>query len=414
MAADNKNKPMTDTPCQDEFQDIRPYNDGEFPAALARLLDAPEFADTLLSIRHPVLSRYFGKWLRPYIRRILHKNFDSFRCVKDLQVEIGEQMELMLAKSDSTFSVSGIDNLDKNQAYLYISNHRDIAMDPAFVNLSLFKHGMDTVRIAIGDNLLSKPFATDLMRLNKSFIVRRSATGKREKLQALTHLSRYIRHSLLVDGASIWIAQREGRAKDGIDRTEPALLKMLSLGKARGESFAQGMAPLNIVPVAISYMFDPCDRDKARELHQRRTTGSYQKAKHEDLKSLYNGIVGDKGAVHVAYGQPVTMVNDPDELALQMDRQILANYWLHPTNLIAWEKLHGGDDRLAALKAKFPTCDWQDVEAKLLARVAGEAPGVRQVFLEAYANPVQSRFNLDGNNFDGNNLEGRTGGEQLA
>lgn len=386
---------MSDTEKLDEFHDIRPYNDNEVPAVMNRLMDDPELADTLLSIRHPVLFRYFAWGLRPYIRRILHKRFDAIRCVNDLQLLIGEQMELMLEKSETTFTASGLDRLEKGRAYLFISNHRDIAMDPAFVNLSLFRLGMDTVRIAIGDNLLSKPFTSDLMRLNKSFIVKRSATGRREKLAALTQLSRYIRHSLRVDSSSVWIAQREGRAKDGLDRTETALLKMLSLAKTGDQGFAEVIAELNIVPVAVSYMFDPCDLDKARELHQRRTTGDYKKSRFEDLKSLYKGIVGYKGAVHVAYGQVVTPVADADALAAQIDRQILGNYWLHPTNLIAWQRLNGPDTRIAQLKARFGGCDWKATEDKLMARVAHETEGVRRIFLEAYANPVQSRFDLE-------------------
>ncbi|MFA5631875.1 MAG: 1-acyl-sn-glycerol-3-phosphate acyltransferase [Porticoccaceae bacterium] len=386
---------MSDSDTLDEFHDIRPYNDDEVPGVIARLMGDRELLDTLLSIRHPVLFRYFAWAIRPWLRKALHQRFDAIRSVDDLQMLIGEQMELMLKKSATPATSSGLDGLAESSSHLFISNHRDIAMDPAFVNLTLFKHGLDTVRIAIGDNLLSKPFATDLMRLNKSFIVKRSVTGRREKLNALTKLSRYIRHSILRDGVSIWIAQREGRAKDGVDRTETALLKMLGLGKEKGQTFQDAIAELNVVPVVISYMFDPCDLDKARELHQRRTTGTYKKMPHEDLTSLYKGIVGYKGAVHVAYGKVVTATADDEALARQIDRQIIANYWLHPTNLIAWERLNGPDPRVASLKATFTGCDWHAVEQQLMARVAGETEAVRQIFLECYANPVQSRFDLE-------------------
>jgi len=386
---------MSETAVLDEFHDIRPYNDDEVPGVIARLMNDRELLDTLLSIRHPALFRYLAWAVRPLLRKKLHKRFDAVRTVNDLQMLIGEQMELMLKKSGTPVTSSGLDGLAKTKSHLFISNHRDIAMDPAFVNLTLFKHGLDTVRIAIGDNLLSKPFATDLMRLNRSFIVKRSVTGRREKLTALTKLSRYIRNSIINDGVSIWIAQREGRAKDGVDRTETALLKMLGLGKEKGQSFQDAITELNIVPVAVSYMFDPCDLDKARELYQRRTTGTYKKLPHEDLVSLYKGIVGYKGAVHVAYGDVVTTTTDDEELARQIDRQIIANYWLHPTNLVAWERLHGPDPRIATLKANFGHCDWRSVEQQLMGRVAGETEAVRQIFLECYANPVQSRFDLE-------------------
>ena len=382
---------MTHTEELDEFTDIRPYNDREVPAVIDRLMDDPELADTLLSIKYPRLSKYLSWALRPLIRRLLHREFDSIRCVRDLQLLIGEQMEKMLANARTPFTVSGLDQLGDDRAYLFISNHRDIAMDPAFVNLALYRHGMDTVRIAIGDNLLSKPWSSDLMRLNKSFIVRRSISNRREKLKALTTLSRYIRHSLTEDGSHIWIAQREGRAKDGLDRTDTALIKMLSLAREKGQDFAESMAAVNLVPVSISYMYDPCDLDKALELHQRTTTGEYRKSEHEDLLSIYKGIVGYKGAVHLAFGTPISGCADDEEMAREVDRQVLTHYHLHPTNLLAWEKLNGSDPRVDAMKAEHD-CNWQAVEQELMARVVRRPEAVRQIFLAMYANPVQSRM----------------------
>lgn len=378
----------------DEFDDIRPYEGDEFSKAKGRLLDDPEFADTLLSIKYPRLSRYFSWALRPYIRRILHREFDTVANVRDLQLLIGKQLESLLTKSGSRLTVSGLDQLQKDRAYLFISNHRDIAMDPAFVNLSLHRYSMETVRIAIGDNLLTKPFSSDLMRLNKSFIVRRSATGRREKLRTLTTLSRYIRHSLVVDGSHVWIAQREGRAKDGLDRTETALIKMLALSKERQQSFAEAMEQLHIVPVSISYMFDPCDLDKARELYLRRTQGVYEKSAHEDLLSLYKGIVGNKEAIHLSFGQVVHGCDSADQLAEELDRQIIGGYRLHATNLISWELLHGRHPRIDALKVEIDV-NWRGVTDRLMARLKDESEGVRQVFLEMYANPVQSFLDLE-------------------
>ena len=384
---------MTHTEEVDEFTDIRPYNDSEVPAVMNRLMDDPELADTLLSIKYPRLSRYFSWALRPALRRVLHREFDNIRRVRDLQMLIGEQMENMLARSNTPFTVSGLDRLDRDRAYLFMSNHRDIAMDPAYVNLALHRHDMDTVRIAIGDNLLTKPWASDLMRLNKSFIVKRSVTGRREKLKALTTLSRYIRQSLLEDGSHIWIAQREGRAKDGLDRTDTALLKMLSLGRERGQGFTESMDQLNLVPVSISYMYDPCDLDKAVELFTRRETGEYRKSAHEDLLSIYKGIVGYKGAVHLAVGEVITGFADDEELAEEVDRQVLGNYRLHPTNLLAWEKLYGADPRVDNLKSAHD-CDWRAVEKAFLYRVAGQSEAVRDIFLAMYANPVQSKLDV--------------------
>jgi 1-acyl-sn-glycerol-3-phosphate acyltransferase len=385
---------MTSSTAIHEFDDIRPYHDGEVRPVMQRLMADPELADTLVSMKHPRAPRWLRPFLRPFVRRILHREFDAIDTVRQLQELIGVHMRAMLRRTGTDFSVSGIEHVAPGGAYLFVSNHRDIAMDPAFVNLALDEHGRDTVRIAIGDNLLTKPFTSDLIRLNKSFIVKRSVTGRREKFKALTSLSRYIRHSILEDHSNVWIAQREGRAKNGIDRTETALIKMLTLGRPKDESFGDAIARLNIVPVAISYQFDPCDLDKARELYAWRTTGAYEKGEHEDLASIYKGIVGDKGRVHVAFGEPLPAgFGDDEDVAAYLDNQIITHYRLQATNLIAWEKRHGRHPEVDGWKAALD-CDWGDLEARLMARVAGEPAEVRDIFLDSYANPVQSRLDL--------------------
>ncbi len=231
---------------------------------------------------------------------------------------------------------TGLDKLDPNQSCLFVSNHRDIAMDPAMVNWCLYQEKMGTVRIAIGDNLLKKPCATELMRLNKSFIVKRSAKGPRELMKSLGLLSSYISHSPET-GNNIWIAQKEGRAKDGNDKTDPAILKMFYMeGRKRKQSFEDFMSGLNIVPVAISYENDPCDVAKAEELHQKATTGSYEKGEFEDIESIVQGIVGEKRRIHISFGDVITNAPEtPEELALEIDRQITQNYHLFPANYIA-------------------------------------------------------------------------------
>ncbi|HEY8385157.1 MAG TPA: 1-acyl-sn-glycerol-3-phosphate acyltransferase [Porticoccaceae bacterium] len=385
---------MVDSAELHEFDDIRPYHDSEVPGVMARLIADREMADTILSMMYPRAARPLGWLLRPLVRRALRRAFGDISTVRDFQLLVEEHFQAMLTKDGTRFTVSGIERLSPTGAHLFISNHRDIAMDPAFVNLALHTHGRDTVRIAIGDNLLSKPFATDLMRINKSFIVKRSTTGRREKLAALTTLSRYIRHSIRSDNTSVWIAQREGRAKNGVDRTETALVKMLALGRERGTSFGEAIAELNVVPVSIAYCFDPCDVDKARELHERQITGQYRKKPHEDLASIYKGIVGAKGHVHVAFGEPLaTPPADDDELAGWLDRQIVGHYHLQPTNIIAWRRLHGTDPRVDAWASRIDA-DWDSLESALLTRVTGEQGGVVQQFLSAYAAPVQSLLEL--------------------
>lgn len=377
-----------------EFDDIRPYYDSEVPDVLARLAIDREFIDTLMSIKYRRLGRWMPWLMRPLISRVLRKAFAKIDNVRDFQEAVGTSMANLLRNIGTEVTVSGLEKLDPDSAYLYISNHRDIAMDPAFVNFVLYHNGRDTVRIAIGDNLLTKDFTSDLMRINKSFIVKRSPVGRREKLTALVQLSRYIRFSLLEERASVWIAQREGRAKDGVDKTEKALLKMLSLSKTREQSFAEAIRELKVVPVAISYELDPLDEAKAKELYTRQTAGAYEKEAHEDLLSIYQGIVGRKGAVHVTFGDPLDgSIDTPEAMAEAVDRQIIGNYHLQPTNLIAFQKLEGDSPQLAHWKAQHP-CDWARKTRAFEGRILAMPEAYRDIVLNMYANPVRSKLKL--------------------
>ncbi len=251
-------------------------------------------------------------------------------------------------------------------------------MDPALVNYGLHITGHRTVRIAIGDNLLKKPCATELMKLNKSFIVKRSAKGPREMMKALGTLSGYIKHSLDT-GNSIWIAQKEGRAKDGNDFTDPAILKMFHVeGRKQKMEFADYVKSLRIVPVSIAYENDPCDIAKARELYEKATHGKYEKAEFEDIESIIQGIVGDKGRVHVAFGSVIDQTFEtPEALADEIDRQIHENYQLYPINLLA-----AGEESEDITPA---------VRAKLNEKLAQLPEGAHAYLLDSYANPVRNR-----------------------
>src|SRR5690606_21699899 len=293
------------------------------------------------------------------------------------------------------FTVSGLDQLGEQQPWLFMSNHRDIALDPAFVNYALYHNGHETVRIAIGDNLLSKPFAADLMRLNKSFIVKRSTKGPRQMLAAYKQLSSYIRHSIEVDRNPIWIAQREGRAKDGLDRTEPAIIKMLTISLGKQESFSALINQLHIVPVAICYELDPCDAAKAKELYERDTQGEYQKGEHEDLRSIGLGISGEKGDVHVSFGTPLSgEFASPDAVAEAVDAQIIDRYVLHPTNFFAYQMLYGNTPDLpcGALAEKFDAGAWVAIGVKFRARIDAMPAEHRPYALGIYANPIVSKL----------------------
>ena len=195
------------------FNDIRPYNNDEVRPVIDRLLTDDEFVDAIAFLQLPDWLKGVKRYLRPLVRRRLTSELKYVRTVEDLQKKIERYLGDTIERTTLSWEISGLDKLNKQSAYLFVSNHRDISMDPAFVNWSLHTNNHSTLRIAIGDNLLTKPFASDLMRLNKCFIVNRSATAPREKLKAAKLLSQYIRYSIQDDAENIWIAQREGRAR---------------------------------------------------------------------------------------------------------------------------------------------------------------------------------------------------------
>lgn len=243
-------------PPVNDFEAIRPYNDDEVVETLARLVRNDEFIDTITRYRLPKLARFSPRVARALARYGLKRAVRDIHSVSDFQDHIAHYMDRMIQNTTETFTVEGLEHLDYQKAYLFIGNHRDIALDPAFVNYALYHSGRSTVRIAIGDNLLQKPYVTDLMRLNKSFIVPRSARGKRAMVAAYQQLSNYIRHSIVEDNHPIWLAQREGRAKNGVDRTGSAIIKMLGMARRMTNKDAlvsDTIAELRIVPVSISY-----------------------------------------------------------------------------------------------------------------------------------------------------------------
>ena len=375
----------------DPFADIRPYRDDEVEDVVARLLGTPEFLSAIASLRLGRLAAIAPALLRPLVRFMLAREVRDVCDVRSMQMVIERYMKRMIESATGGFSVSGLDRLDPVHPHLYMSNHRDIAMDPAFINYALHGNGYDTVRIAIGDNLLTKPWVSDLMRLNKSFIVKRSVSGPRELLTASKNLSRFIQHSLLQENAPVWIAQREGRAKDGVDRTEPVIIKMLSMSRDKHEqTFSEHIQGLSIVPVAISYELDPCDAMKARELHHLAAEGSYEKGEQEDVASIAQGIAGHKGRVHVSFGEPLGAGFDsPQAVAAEVDRQIVGTYCLHPTNLFAYRRLFGKD---APVPDDMYLEEGDCSEAEFLSRIDAMPEAHRPYALSIYANAVVSKL----------------------
>lgn len=383
----------------DPFADIRPYRDDEVVGVLSGLLGSAEFLDILaayrLGRRVNVLPRPIRPLLRPLVRYLLAREVRGVSDVRSMQIVIERYMTRMIEASTGGFSVSGLDKLDPERSYLFMSNHRDIAMDPAFTNYALHGSGFETARIAIGDNLLTMPWVSDLMRLNKSFIVKRSVSGPRELLAASKNLANYIQHSLLAEHSSIWIAQREGRAKNGVDRTEPVIVKMLSMSRdKREQEFGAHIQGLGIVPVAISYELDPCDAMKASELCQKASEGRYEKGAQEDVVSIAQGISGDKGRVHVSFGTPLgDGLDTPDAVAKEVDRQIVSGYCLHPTNLYAYRRLHGAD---APVPEQLYREEGDCSLPAFAARIEAMPEAHRPYALEIYANAVVSKLVLAG------------------
>jgi len=375
----------------DPFAAIRPFNDDEIAPVIRRLLHSDDFLGAIARLRFGGGARSVGWLLRPLLRFYLGRQLRDVRSVHDLQMRIRPYIERMLAETTAGFTTSGVEKLDPERACLFISNHRDIVLDPALSNYALHRAGHQTLRIAIGDNLLREPWIADMMRLNKSFIVQRQLSAPRELLAASRLLSAYIRKSLQQDNAPVWIAQREGRAKDGVDRTEPAVIKMLSLSRDKAqETFSAHIAGLRIVPVSISYELDPCDALKARELWQRDSTGTYQKNDVEDIASIGRGIAGNKGRVHLHFGEPLGPgLESPQEVAAAIDEQVLRGYRLHPSNLFAYRRLHG-----RAPEQSLPIAPGSCSERAFDARIDALPEPHRRYALAAYANALLGKLSL--------------------
>lgn len=383
----------------DKFKDIRPYLDHEIRPVLDNLINDREFLTSIASFYYPRLTR----WLPGIMRRAAHTKLrgqvSGVHDVASMQDVIAGYMDKMIQDTTTRLTHSGLENLQAGRHYLFISNHRDIAMDPAFVNYMLYHAGYSTLQIAIGDNLLKKPFVTDLMRLNKSFIVRRSLKG-RDLLRSLMLLSEYI-HYCVANDQNVWIAQREGRAKDGIDRTDPALLKMLAMGR-RDLPLGESLSELHIVPVAISYEYDPCDRLKAEELYQIASSGSFEKTDDSDIQSIVTGMIGFKGDVHVAFGEELKLDSDePGSIAAAIDTQVVNNYVLREANFIAVQYLQQkGEVQVAegsegdAIRQGIADIT-ADKRAAFEQRLAGIDPLWQTHFLFSYANPVLNRYQPD-------------------
>jgi hypothetical protein len=322
------------------FDDIRPYTDEEVPAALARIM------------AEPVLYKIL-KYVYPGLgNSVIQKMMREIKTVDQFQSEVsGPAFKVIAQTTTAGLSFTNMESIDRNKAYVFLSNHRDIILDSALLNVSLLEKGYKTTQIAIGDNLLALPVVHDLVRANKNFIVNRNISSKEVYPYSL-RLSNYIRDTIR-KGDSIWIAQREGRSKDGDDRTATGLLKMLTMSGDGGVE--DSLVDLHIIPMAVSYEYDPCDILKAYELLHVRYNGTYEKKPGEDFKSMLRGITGHKGRVNIAVGpsldeviNQLRFIQNKNEkfrqLTQAIDNEMHRLYKLWPTNYIAYDLLHSSKE----------------------------------------------------------------------
>ncbi|MAL99257.1 MAG: glycerol acyltransferase [Alteromonadaceae bacterium] len=381
----------------EQFDAIRPYRDDEVAGVIQQLLVDQEFLNLASSRQVPRLARFAPAVARALVSYWLKRKYGAINSIASLQSELAQFVEQLIQVSTSRVTQSGLEKLDPTKAYLFLSNHRDIVFDPMIVNYLLFQQGMETARIAIGDNLLQNHVFAELMRLNKSFLVRRNMTSAREMRDAFFTLSSFISHCI-ENRHSVWIAQREGRAKSGLDHTDPAIIKMFYMSRKKEPvPFSEAMNQLSIVPVSISYELDPCDGAKARELEIRERTGQYTKAPDEDTQQILLGLSGQKGHVHVHFGEVITDAPDqPVALAGQIDREINGNYMLHATNWAAYRLLNSATSAVPeTMPIPLPTAERLNRATELLEqRFAAYDANLRPYLLTMYANPVAQALAL--------------------
>lgn len=367
-----------------DFENIRPFLDAEVNDAITKLLADQQFILAIRRLRFHYLPRFFDHLLLPITRLILHAQLKNVQSLLEFQRRMSYYVDYMVKTQVDNLTVSGLEELDFSKNYLFISNHRDITLDAALVDCILLNQSSKTLRIAIGDNLLQSDFVRLLLRLNKCFKVKRSDIYSRNFFKHLQKLSAYINFCLKVDNHSVWLAQSAGRSKDGLDKTDPAIIKMLAMNKGSDVDFSTYINNLHIVPVSISYEYDPCDVLKAKELYTLATTGQYVKSVNEDFISIGKGILGYKGNVHLGFGKPLNKnFNNADAVAKFLDQQIVENYKLHASNLLAYEKLY---NRLPLQLS----CNDQNKRRLFEKRLNLVPAHLKSYWLAMYANPVTS------------------------
>lgn len=373
----------------EEFSSISPYSDEEAVAALRRLSRHPML---------PLISKYlFPKQPAGMISEGLRKvkSIDDFQ-----QTVMSKVVSSVVETTSSGYSYEGIENLAGQKKYLAVSNHRDIILDPALTQWTLFNEGLPMTEICVGSNLLSSRTFEDLLRSNRMIKVIRGISA-RELYLSSKLLSRYIRHTITSDTASVWIAQREGRTKNGLDISEQGILKMFDLSGT--QDFTNNFKELNIVPMSISYEYEPCDARKACELLIKRQSGTYTKKKNEDMHSILTGIRQWKGGIHLTVGKPLTEEelvraswyekNDRYQAIRRiLDSRIIAGYKLWKTNYMGYD-LMTGTSRFASMYSASDLAAFKSYTEHKLSKLDRrlDRNALRDIFWHIYGNPVVAK-----------------------
>ena len=371
-----------------KFDDIRPYDEEEIPAAMQRIAHSDVF---------PLLASfvYPGQPLEEVRQRVA-----SFTTVREFQHDTMCRVnEQIIARSITEFSCTGLDHLRRDKQYLFVSNHRDIMLDACLLQYHFVVNGFDTTEITFGANLMMNPVVIDVGKSNKMFRVERPGSDIKAFYHSSMHLSEYIRYAIKEKKQSVWIAQRNGRTKNGIDATDQGVVKMFCMSEPRDK--IKALRDLNIVPVAISYEWESCDILKALELYQSQYA-RYIKKPGEDLNSILTGILQPKGKVHIELCEPISVAeltalenltnNEYHKAVAQLiDRRINTAYRLYPNNYIAHDLLYGNtkyrsmysDDEYSAFTAHLAKLDkYEDI---------CDLERLKEIFIGIYSNPVDQK-----------------------
>lgn len=379
----------------EEYKDIAPYEDEQFAEKMELLVNDPGFENAI----QYVLPGSDFRQLADTLRKITNK--EDFQ--KNVMLSILKRLE---ESTTDGVTDSGLDNITLNQPRLFISNHRDIVLDASFLGLVMIRHGLPAQEVALGDNLLIYDWIELLVRLNKGIIVKRNLRMTKA-LEAAKQLCGYIHHSIREKKESVWIAQREGRAKDSNDITQESVLKMLALG-GESDNIAARLMELHITPVAISYEFDPNDYLKATEFLARRRDPEFKKSQRDDLRSMETGLLKHKGRVHFAICEEINpglepLLDSTDKVEIirhacaLIDKEIHSSYKIYPVNYYAYDKVEG----TSVFADKYTVGQAQEYEAYFNGQLdkvtlenvtQEEREFMLDTMLRMYANPLRNQI----------------------